>query len=73
MKMVGVMFPEKDVELMDRVARARRETISVFLRRAAMRELARFLSLPDFDRVALEISDQPAHIRDLGAEDDLEK
>ena len=56
MKMVGVMFNEEDVERMSRVVKARRESVSVLVRRAVLRELARFSPPPEFDKRALEIT-----------------
>ena len=66
--MVGVMFNEEDVKRMNRVVKARRESVSVLVRRAVLRELARFSPLPEFDRVALEVSDQSAQTQRSGSD-----
>jgi len=64
--MLGVLFEEGDVELISRVVQARRETVSTLVRRAVLRELARFSPLSEFDRAALEIPDQSGLIRKSG-------
>jgi hypothetical protein len=54
-KNLGAEFPPEDVELIRRVANARGESVSSFLRMVVRSELARLNLLSDFDMKALAI------------------
>ncbi len=50
-----IRFEGKDKELLQQVCRARRESVSDFVRRTTMRELAKLSYLSDSEKKALEV------------------
>lgn len=55
-KIIGVRLTTDDKELLVKVARARGEDLSDFVRRAIKKELASLSFLPDYDKKALGIA-----------------
>jgi len=52
-KMIFARMPEEEIELIKKVAKARGEDLSDFVRRAVKRELARLSYLTDEEKKAL--------------------
>jgi len=52
---VNVRFSKRDLELLFKVTESRRENLSVFIRRAAMKYLAELSFLPNEEKKALGI------------------
>ena len=54
-QLVGAWFEEEDKKLLRKVCVDRRETVTDFVRRSVMKELARLSFLPDSEKKALGV------------------
>ena len=54
-ELVGAWFEQEDKKLLRKVCEGRRETITDFVRRSVMSELARLSYLPDSEKKALGV------------------